>query len=77
MDSLLLLFAECLNVPSDRLSDESSPDSIEEWDSLAAMTLVSAIEQHFNTRLSTREIMSMRTIGRARDVLKRKGVLGT
>lgn len=77
MDSLILLFAECLNVPAAKLSDESSPDSIEEWDSLAAMGLVSAIEERFDIALSTREIMSMRTIGLAREVLKRKGVLAT
>jgi acyl carrier protein len=74
MDMLIALFAECLNVPDERLTEDSSPDTIAEWDSLAAMALVAAIEEQFDIRLSTREIMSMRTIAITREVLKRKGV---
>lgn len=73
MDPLIQLFSECLKVPADTLSEESSPDTVPQWDSLAAMTLVAAVEERFSVTLSTREIMSMRTIGVAREVLKRKG----
>lgn len=76
MDMLISLFAECLNVPAERLTEDSSPDTISEWDSLAAMNLVAAIEERFDVTLSTREIMSMRTIGIARSVLKGKGIAG-
>lgn len=74
-DRLLNLFAEELGVDPGMLSDDSSPESVEQWDSLAAMRLVAAIEEEFDTRLSTKEIMKMRTIGVARDVLKAKGLL--
>lgn len=74
MDMLIALFAECLNVPPERLTEDSSPETISEWDSLAAMNLVATIEERLDITLSTREIMSMRTIAIARDVLKRKGV---
>jgi len=40
------------------------------------MSLVAAIEERYAVRLSTRDIMSMRTIGIARSVLKGKGVPG-
>ena len=73
-DKLIALFSEELGVPQASLSDVSSPDSIEQWDSLAAMRLVAAIEADFNVRLTTKEIMKMRTIGIARAVLKEKGV---
>jgi|694.fasta_scaffold34498_8 acyl carrier protein len=75
-DTLISLFAECLNVAPESLSEDSSPDNISEWDSLAAMSLVAAIEERYAVRLSTRDIMSMRTIGIARSVLKGKGVPG-
>jgi acyl carrier protein len=75
-DRLFELFAEGLGVPSDQLSDDSSPDSVEQWDSLAAMTLVALIEDTFSVTLSTRDIMKMRTIGLARSVLTAKGVTG-
>ena len=66
-DKLLDLFAQEFNLNPEALSEESSPETVEQWDSLAAMRLVAAIEEEFNTRLSTTEIMQMRTIGFARE----------
>jgi acyl carrier protein len=74
MDRLISLFAEELDVDASTLNDESSPDSVESWDSLAAMRLVAAIEAEFNIRLSARDAMRMKTIGIARSVLKDKAV---
>ena len=74
MDPLIALFSEVLEVAAEDLSDDSSPDSVEEWDSLAAMSLVSAIEMTFDVELSTGEMMKMNTIGIARQVLTEKGI---
>ncbi len=72
-DTLIELFADELDVAADTLSDESSPETVATWDSLAAMNLVAAFEEEFGVRLTTAEIMYMNTIGRAREVLKKKG----
>ena len=73
-DALIHLFAEVLNVKPEELDEESSPDNLKQWDSLAAMDLVSAIEEKFNVQLSTKEIMRMSSIGRARKTLQGKSV---
>jgi len=73
-DPLFDLFSQGLKVPVDELSDDSSPDNTPQWDSLAAMNLVSLIEDTFEVELSTRDIMQMRSIGLARQALKDKGV---
>lgn len=73
-DALIELFSEVLSVHESLLDDDSSPDNIEDWDSLSAMMLVSAIETKFNVQLSTREIMQMSSIGLARLSLRDKGV---
>jgi len=75
-DRLIEVFAEGLGVGADVLDEDSSPDTVEQWDSLAAMTLVTLIEDTFSVSLSTRDIMKMRTIGLARSVLQAKGVSG-
>lgn len=72
MDKLISLFAETLKVSPESLNDNSSPDNVPEWDSLAAMNLVVAIEEQFDVTLGTREIMKMRSIGIAREVLASK-----
>lgn len=75
-DPLIELFSEGLNLPESDLSDETSPDTTEKWDSLAAMELVTLIEDTFDLQLSTRDIMKMRSIGLARKILIDKGVEG-
>lgn len=73
-DALIELFAEVLQVEPAALNDNSSPDNVRQWDSLAAMHLVAAIEEKFNVQLSTKEIMKMSTIGLARKTLQGKNV---
>jgi acyl carrier protein len=73
-DPLVQLFADVLEVDPAELNDDSSPDTIKQWDSLAAMKLVVAIEEKFDIKLSTREIVKMSTIGRARQTLQTKKV---
>ena len=72
-DTLIELFAEELDVSTSELDDDSSPETISAWDSLAAMNLVAAIEETFEINLSTVEIMKMNSIGVAREVLTAKG----
>jgi acyl carrier protein len=73
-DPLISLFAEVLEVDPAGLDDDSSPDNLSAWDSLAAMKLVSAIEDRFDVRLSTRQIMTMASIGLARKTLRTMNV---
>ncbi len=73
-DALISLFAEVLQVDPAVLNDQSSPDNVRQWDSLAAMHLIVAIEEKFSVRLSTKEIMKMSSIGLAREVLRARNV---
>ncbi len=73
-DRLTDVFAEGLKLDPSELSDDTAPQNTPRWDSLAAMTLVMLIEDSFDVRLSTREMMKMNSIGAARAVLRSKGV---
>jgi acyl carrier protein len=73
-DALIQLFADVLRVDPAELNESSSPDNIKQWDSLAAMSLVVAIEERFQVQLSTKEIMKMSTVGLARRTLRNKQV---
>lgn len=74
-DRLIQLFSDTLKVDPDSLREDSSPDNTHGWDSLAAMNLVSEIEDTFDVELSTKEIMRMRSIALAREVLVKKGIV--
>ena len=73
-DPLSQVFADGLGLEPASISEQTSPDNTPQWDSLAAMSLVSLIEDTFAVRLTTRDIMRMRTVALAREVLKAKGV---
>ena len=68
------VFSEVLGVLPAQITDETSPDNTPQWDSMAAMNLVVAIEDEFDVRLSTAEIVSMRNVAIVRKVLTTKGV---
>jgi acyl carrier protein len=67
-------FSEVLGVPIEKIDDNTSPDNTPQWDSLQAMNLVVAIEETFGVRLSTKEIVSMNSVGLVRKVLRAKGI---
>ena len=50
-DPLISIFAEGLGLDASTLTETTSPDNTKEWDSLAAITLVSLIEDEFDVRL--------------------------
>jgi acyl carrier protein len=68
------VFSDVLRVPPSSITDDTSPDNTPQWDSMAAMNLVTAIEDEFDVRLSTAEIVSMRNVAIVKKVLTSKGV---
>ena len=52
-----------MGVPAEMLSEASSPDSVESWDSLRHMSMVLALEEEFGVRFSDEQIMALSSIG--------------
>jgi acyl carrier protein len=72
--TLQQIFSAVLGVDSESLSDESSPQTIGAWDSMATMNLVAAIEEAHGISLSTAEIRALTSFGAARAILKSRGI---
>ncbi len=68
------LFSDVLDIPVERITDETSPENTPEWDSLQGMNLVVALESTFGIRLTTKEIISMKSVGTVREYLRAKGI---
>jgi acyl carrier protein len=71
---LTQMVAEVLGVTPDLLSEESSPESISNWDSLGHLNLVIALEEEFGVNLSADDVMAMRSMGVIRRILHQSGV---
>lgn len=74
MSAVATVFAETLGIPAESITDDTSPDNTPQWDSLQAMNLVAALEEAFDVKLSTKEILSMRNVGIVKKVLRGKGI---
>jgi acyl carrier protein len=46
------VLAEVMEVEADTINDESSPDTLEEWDSLAHVQVVLGLEKEFGIKIS-------------------------
>ena len=70
---ILKIVSQVLEVSLEQLNGESSPDTIENWDSLKYMNLVLALEEEFDVSFSDEEIVEMLSVEIIVEVLKEKG----
>ncbi len=56
---IVKVMAEVLMVDEDCINGESSPENIEEWDSLKQMNLIMAFEEEFEIQLSDEDVVEM------------------
>jgi acyl carrier protein len=55
--------SDIFGIPADRIIAESSPETIENWDSMQHLNLVLAIEEKFGVQLEPEDIEQMKNIG--------------
>jgi|TARA_B100000795_G_C22778334_1_gene431076 acyl carrier protein len=64
------VISNVLGIPTVEINNDSSPDSIEKWDSLSHLKLVMAIESEFNVELSPEDSMDMLSVKLIRIILQ-------
>ncbi|MCK4820461.1 acyl carrier protein [bacterium] len=64
-----------MNVLVEQLNDDSSPDTVENWDSLKHMNLILSLEEEFNIIFSDEEIVEMLSVKIIVETLKKKAVI--
>jgi acyl carrier protein len=63
------VISNVLGVSIDAINDNSSPDSIDKWDSLSHLNLVMAIEAEFDVELTPEDSMDMLSVKLIRMIL--------
>ena len=64
--------ADVFGTSADKITTESSPQTINTWDSVQHLNLVLALEQELNVRIDPEEIERMKTIGDVIELVKEK-----
>jgi len=72
-DRVLRIVSQVMGVPMETLDLNSSPDTVEEWDSLKHMNLVLALEEEFKVLFGDEEIVTMLSVEIILEILREKG----
>jgi acyl carrier protein len=57
------IFEDVLDLDKVELTEGTTAEDIEEWDSLSHIRLVVSIEQHYGFKFSTAEIEALKSVG--------------
>jgi len=63
--------SDIFGVPAEKITAESSPETIENWDSMQHLNLVLAVEEKFGVQLDPEDIEQMKNIGAVAKVVEK------
>jgi acyl carrier protein len=72
LDRVRGIAADVLEVPITQVTPDSSPETLETWDSVHHLNLVLALEQEFNLQFEPEEIDQLDNVGEIVTVISRK-----
>ena len=73
-DQVFAIVAKVFSVPMSDITDESSPENIESWDSFNGLVLVDELESNFNIKFSISEITDVKNIADIKRHLKNHNI---
>ncbi len=54
------------------LSNETTSNDVDGWDSLSHMLIIAAVEKQFKVRINFRELMSIENVGKLVQIIEKK-----
>lgn len=68
-ETLTEVFRDIFDDEDITLTEETTADDIEDWDSLEHINLIVAVEKKFNMKFSMNEVTSMKNVGAMVDII--------
>ena len=72
LEQVQSIFKEVLKNEDVVLTDDTTAQDVNGWDSLTHVTIISEMEKHFGLRFSLREMLSWKSVGKMLDTLEKK-----
>lgn len=69
-----LVLSQVFGVPIEVLTGDSSPDTIEQWDSVSHINLILALEQEFGVLFTTQEVVELESVSLISLTLREKEI---
>ena len=74
IDDVNAIVAKVFSIPESKISDESSPENIDSWDSFNGLVLVDELETHFKVKFTISEITDVKNVADIKRHLKNHNV---
>lgn len=75
MQRLKSILIKVLEVEEIQITDDMSPDHVDNWDSFNGLMLVSELESTFGIRFTMQEVISVKTVREIKEALSKHGVV--
>jgi acyl carrier protein len=72
-DQVIAAFARTLGIDASQVTDELRYNTIPQWDSIAHMSVVAALEEAFGIMIDMDDVIDMSSVGKAREILRKHG----
>ena len=71
---LYSIISKVMDIPISEINDETSPESIESWDSFNSYVLLDELETEFKTEFSIDEVVETKNVADIKKYLKKHGI---
>jgi acyl carrier protein len=75
VDNALIWIANLFEEPVENIAVETKREGIPAWDSLGVLSLIAALDEEFDIRLSEREIQEMKAVEDILQLFRSSGLL--
>jgi acyl carrier protein len=72
LEQVQSIFRDILDQPELILTRESTAYTVEDWDSLAHVNIVTAVERRFKIKFALSELQALRNVGEMLDLIEKK-----
>jgi len=72
LEKLKSVYRDILNNDDIELTEETTADDIEDWDSLTQVQIVAEVQEVFGIKFSAKEILLWESVGDIIDAIKKK-----
>ena len=69
-----VIVGEVFNLDPGNVTDLSSKETLEEWDSMGHLSLITNLEEHYKVSLSIADAMEMTSVQKIKAILKDYGI---
>jgi len=74
LEQLVKIFADTFQVSTEQITDGFSSETVDNWDSVTQLSLVTTVEDTFDIMLDTDEILDFKSFSKAKEIIAKYGI---